>query len=76
MTADFDIMKSRNLRCSSSISASLSEADAESLIPGLLCPRDCMLLCGLREAIFLSYFPSMKVEALRVTTGGEKFSFY
>lgn len=35
-----------------------------------------MLLFGLREAIFLSYFPSMKVEALSVTTGREELSFY
>lgn len=44
--------------------------EAATLSPGWLCPvpGDCMLLCGLREAIFLSYLPSVKVEALSVTT--------
>lgn len=34
-----------------------------------------MMLCGLREAIFLCYFPSVKVEALSVTTGGKSLVF-
>lgn len=64
---------------------SVSEAEAllgekaATVSPGRLClvAEDCMFLCGLREAIFLGYLPSVKVEALSVTTsGGEKFSFY
>lgn len=64
---------------------SVSEAEAflgkkaATLSPSRLCPvaEDCMFLCGLREAIFLGYLPSVKVEALSVTTSnGEKFSFY
>lgn len=82
MTADFDVLQSRHFEMldhSVSVAETLSGEEAAALSPGGLCPvpGNCMLLCSLREAVFLGYFPSMKVEALSVTASeGEKFSFY
>ena len=85
MIGYFDILRKKNLRCNSRISLHLlSESEvlvgeeAATLSPGLgsSLPQGLYVAVCFERIYFLSYFCSMKVEALSVTTDGETFSLY